>query len=320
MELRHIRYFIAVAEECHFGRAAERLHIAQPPLSQQIKQLEAELGVQLLVRSTRRVELTPAGERYLERARAVVAAVDEAAREATRVAAGEVGRVSLGFVGSTTYELLPRLARVLREDFPLIELDLHGEMLTPDQVAALRAGTLDLAFLRPPVRDPDLRLKVLRREPLVAVLPETHALAHLGAVPLAELRAEPFITYPSQHRSVTFDAVFDACLAAGFEPDVRQEVAETSTLVSFVAAGVGVALVPQSVQHLRITGAVYRPLEGEPATIDLAVAKRAREDSPLITRILARAERLLAEGPAPEPAQGAVEGLSQPSGAPAPPG
>jgi DNA-binding transcriptional LysR family regulator len=311
MELRHIRYFIAVAEECHFGRAAERLHIAQPPLSQQIKQLEAELGVQLLIRSTRRVELTEAGERYLERARSIVAAVDEAGREATRVAAGEVGRVSLGFVGSTTYELLPRLARVLRLDFPLVELDLHGEMLTPDQVAGLHAGTLDLAFLRPPVRDPDLRLKVLRREPLVAVLPESHPLADLDAVSLEGLRSEPFITYPSQHRSVTYDAVFDACLASGFEPDVRQEVSETSTLVSFVAAGIGVALVPASVQHLRITGAVYRPLEGEPAMIELAVAKRARDDSPHIARILARAERLLGEG--------AAQGLSEPSGAPAPP-
>jgi DNA-binding transcriptional LysR family regulator len=313
MELRHIRYFIAVAEECHFGRAAERLHIAQPPLSQQIKQLEAELGVQLLHRSTRRVELTQAGERYLDRARAIVAAVDDAGREATRVAAGEVGRVSLGFVGSTTYELLPRLARVLREDFPLVELDLHGEMLTPDQVAALHAGALDLAFLRPPVRDPDLRLKVLRREPLVAVLPETHLLAGRDAVPLAGLTAEPFITYPSQHRSVTFDAVFDACLAAGFEPDVRQEVAETSTLVSFVAAGIGVALVPASVQHLRITGAVYRPLEGEPATIELAVAKRARDDSPHIARVLARAERLLGEG------AGGGDGLSDGTGGPAAP-
>ncbi|MDF2144462.1 LysR substrate-binding domain-containing protein [Knoellia sp. p5-6-4] len=151
-------------------------------LSQQIKQLEAELGVQLLHRSTRRVELTQAGKRYLERARAIVAAGDDAGREATRVAAGEVGRVSLGFVGSTTYELMPSLARVLRKDFPLVELDLHGEMISPDQVAALHTGALDLAFVRPPVRDPDLRLKVLRREPLVAVLPESHLLAGLDAV------------------------------------------------------------------------------------------------------------------------------------------
>ena len=299
MELRHIRYFIAVAEECHFGRAAERLHIAQPPLSQQIKQLEAELGVQLLTRSTRRVELTQAGERYLERARAIVAAVDDAGREAVRVDAGELGHVSVGFVGSTTYELLPRLARVLREDFPGIELDLRGEMLTPDQVAALHAGSLDLAFLRPPVRDPDLKLKVLRREPLVVVLPESHPLAGRDEVALSALAGEPFITYLSQHRSVTYDAVFDACLTAGFEPQVRQEVAETSTLVSFVAAGIGVALVPASVQHLRITGAVYRPLEGEPAQIELAVAKRARDDSPHIARILARAEMLLSSGEDP---------------------
>jgi DNA-binding transcriptional LysR family regulator len=240
--------------------------------------------------------------------------------------------VSLGFVGSTTYELLPRLTRVLRSELPLVELDLHGEMLTPDQVAGLHEGTLDLAFLRPPVRDLDLRLQVLRREPLVVALPEAHPLAALEAVPLSDLRAEPFITFLSQHRSVTFDAVFDACLAAGFEPDVRQEVAETSTLVSLVAAGLGVALVPESVRHLRITGAVYRPLEGEPATIELAVARRARDSSPHLARILAIAERLLADGSASGAAQAGVstaaaataatapDGVSGPSGAPAPPG
>jgi DNA-binding transcriptional LysR family regulator len=266
--------------------------------------------VQLLLRSTRRVELTQAGEHYLERARAIVAAVDDAGREAVRVDAGELGRVTVGFVGSTTYELLPRLARVLREDFPGIELDLRGEMLTPDQVSGLHAGVLDLAFLRPPVRDPDLKLKVLRREPLVVVLPESHALAELEEVPLGGLAGEPFITYPSQHRSVTFDAVFDACLAAGFEPEVRQEVAETSTLVSFVAAGIGVALVPASVQHLRITGAVYRPLEGDPAHVELAVAKRAHDDSPHIARILARAEALLSS--AEDPVSGRSGGRPAP--------
>jgi len=177
---------------------------------------------------------------------------------------------------------------------------------------------VDLAFLRPPVRDPDLRLKVLRREPLVVVLPEDHPLAGLGEVPLPDLRAEPFITFLSQHRSVTFDAVFDACLAAGFEPEVRQEVAETSTLVALVASGLGVALVPESVQHLRVTGAVYRPLAGAPAGIELAVARRSRDDSPLVTRIIARAERLLGTGASDAP--DTPGGVSEPSGAPAPPG
>src|ERR1700754_982306 len=143
MELRHLRYFVAVAEECHFGRAAARLHIAQPPLSQQIKQLEDDLGVTLLTRSTRRVELTPAGQVYLERARTLLDAVAAAGVEAGRVAAGEIGRLAIGFTGSATYELLPTLTRVLRADFPGIELDLKGEMLTPDQVGALQDRDLD---------------------------------------------------------------------------------------------------------------------------------------------------------------------------------
>lgn len=296
MELRHIRYFVAVAEECHFGRAAERLHIAQPPLSHQIKQLELELGVALLTRSTRKVELTPAGRLYLERARAILALVDSAGMEAKGVAAGTLGRLAIGFTGSATYELLPSLARVLRKDFPGIELDLKGEMLTPDQVTALLEKTLDLGFLRPPVRDRGIDVLVLRREPLIVVLPETHSLAASSSVRLADLRDEPFICYPSHRRSVVYEAVFDACQRVGFTPIEVQEVAETSTLVSFVAAGLGVALVPASVQHLKITGAEYRPLAGTTEEVELAVAIRSNDPSPHVARVLSRAQALIGGG------------------------
>lgn len=285
MELRHLRYFVAVAEECHFGRAAQRLHIAQPPLSQQIKQLEAEIGVQLLTRSTRRVELTPAGARYLERARAILASVADAADEASLVAGGQVGRVAIGFTGSATYELLPVLSRSLRAHLPGVELDLRGELLTPDQESGLLDHTLDVGFLRPPVRSELLEVRTLRREPLVVVLHETHPLAAGESVALADLRDEPFVTYPSHHRSVVHDAVLEACRAAGFVPEA-QEVAETSTLVSFVAADRGVALVPSSVQHLRITGATYRPLAGPRPMVELAVATRREDPSPVVQRVL----------------------------------
>ena len=291
MELRHLRYFVAVAEECHFGRAAERLHMAQPPLSQQIKQLEDELGVQLLARSTRRVELTPAGARYLERARAILAAIDTAGEETRLIRDGRMGRVAIGFTGSATYELLPRLSRTLRTELPELELDLRGELLTPSQVAGLVDGTLDVGFLRPPVQAPEVEVHPLRSEPLVAVLPESHALAAGKHVVLADLAEEPFITYPAGHRSVVHDAVLDACQAAGFTPRAT-EVAETSTLVSFVAAGLGVALVPESVQHLRITGAAYRPLDGSPPTVELAVATRRGESSPAVREVLALVRRL----------------------------
>lgn len=286
MELRHLRYYVAVAEECHFGRAAERLHIAQPPLSQQIKQLEAELGVTLLTRSTRKVELTPAGAVFLERARAILAGVAEAADEVVLVAEGRIGRVSIGFTGSATYELLPTLSRRLRRALPGVELDLRGELLTPLQEAALLDGSLDIGFLRPPVRSEQISVHTLRREPLVAVLPESHPLAAREAIALPDLATETFVGYPSQHRSVVHDAVLAACRSAGFTPNAT-EVAETSTLVSFVAAGLGVALVPASVQHLGITGATYRPLVGPAPTVELAVATRRHDPSPVVGRVLA---------------------------------
>ena len=178
-------------------------------------------------------------------------------------------------------------------------------MLTPRQVAALLDGTLDLGFLRPPVRDPGLEVRVLRREPLVAVVPESHPLAG-GTHPLADLRDEPFISYPSHQRSVVYDAVFDACQRAGFTPSGVQEVGETSTLVSFVAAGLGVALVPASVQHLQITGATYRPLAGTTGEVELAIATRpgAVDRHRLSRRVLGRARQRL------EPALNTSRGLT----------
>ena len=171
MELRHLRYFVAVAEERHFGRAAARLHIAQPPLSQQIRRFEAELGEPLLYRTTRSVELSPAGEVLLARGREILAAVDAALDDARRAARGEYGRLAIGFTGSTTYALLPSLAAALREELPGVMLDLRGELLTPAQVTQLLDKTLDLGFLRPPVHVRDLRTEVVHSEPLVAVLP-----------------------------------------------------------------------------------------------------------------------------------------------------
>lgn len=298
MELRHLHYFVAVAEELHFGRAAEQLHMAQPPLSQQIRQLEAELSTKLFARTTRKVEMTPAGELFLVRARQILADVEAAMVDARRAERGELGRLSVGFTGSATYELLPSIARMLRDELPDVELELHGEMLTPAQVAALHAGELDVGLLRPPVRSPDLAVQVIRREPLVVVLPQHHPFADEGAIDLSDLRAERFISYPSHFRSVMHQAVEEACRTAGFRLHVAQEVAETSTLVSFVAAGMGVALVPASVQHLRITGAVYRPLEPPQPEVALAVASRVGDTNPVVQHFLSRVQSLFCSAPA----------------------
>lgn len=286
MELRHLRYFVAVAEERHFGRAAERLHIAQPPLSQQIRRLESELGEPLLYRTTRSVELSPAGEVLLQRAREILAAAEAAVADARRAAHGEYGRLAVGFTGSSTYEMLPALAAALRRELPGVALELRGELLTPAQVARLIDGTLDLGLLRPPVRERELSIEVLRSEPLIAVLPESHPLAALDSVPLEQLGAEPFVTYPSHFRSVLHDAVQDACEAHGFKPRAAHEVAETATLVSFVAAGLGVSLVPASVRHMTVRGAIYRPLSEDNPQVELAAAWRRDDDRPVLARAL----------------------------------
>jgi DNA-binding transcriptional LysR family regulator len=296
VELRHLRYFVAVAEERHFGRAAARLHIAQPPLSQQIRRLEAELGEPLLYRTTRSVELSPAGEVLLDRGREILAEVDAAIEDARRAARGEYGRLAIGFTGSCTYTMLPALAAALRRELPGVVLELRGELLTPAQVGRLLDGTLDLGLLRPPVRERDLCTEVLRSETLLAVLPETHPLAEADAVPLEQLQHEPFVTYPSHFRSVVHDAVEDACAAHGFKPLAAHEVAETATLVSFVAAGLGVSLVPASVCKMTVEGAVYRPLEHDTTRVELAVAWRRDDHRPILTHALDVIRRELRAG------------------------
>ena len=182
--------------------------------------------------------------------------------------------------------MLPSLAAAMREELPGVVLDLRGELLTPAQVARLLDGTLDLGLLRPPVRERELSTEVLHSEPLVAVLPESHPLADADAVPLEQLEGEPFVTYPSHFRSVLHDAVEDACAAHGFKPLAAHEVAETATLVSFVAAGLGVSLVPASVCKMTVEGAVYRPLAHDATRVELAAAWRRDDDRPVLVRAL----------------------------------
>ncbi|WP_026912621.1 LysR family transcriptional regulator [Patulibacter minatonensis] len=278
--------FLVVAEERHFGRAALRLHLGQSPLSQRIRRLEDDVGARLFHRSTRRVELTAAGEALLARAPAILAAHAEAADEARRAAAGELGRLQVGFTGSATFSLMPSLVATLVRRLPGVRLDLAGELLTPTQVARLTDGTLDVGLLRPPVRGDELAVEVVRSEPLVAVLPAGHPLATRGRVAVADLAGEAFIAYPYDARSVLHDAVEAACLEHGFRPEVTAEVAETATLVSFVASGLGVSLVPASVAALSIEGAVYRDLSDSAVPVELALAWRRDDPSPALARAL----------------------------------
>jgi DNA-binding transcriptional LysR family regulator len=300
VELRHLRYFRAVAEELHFGRAAERLHIAQPPLSQQIRHLERDLGVTLLVRNTRRVELTPAGQAYLTHAVAILNAVEDAAGHARRIADGAEGRLAIGCVGSATYSLLPRLVRTLREQLPGVDVSIRGEMLAPAQIVALLAGEIDLALLRPPVDQPDLIVETIRRDRLLVAVPEGHVLAAHDEVRIDDLRAEEFVVHAGRGRSVMNTVLAAMSAEAGFVPQVRHEVEETSTLLTLVAAGVGVAIVPDPTAALGVAGVEYRPLVPAGLGVDLVAARRAWANSPLIDRVL----EILRNVAAPEPLRG----------------
>ncbi|XRQ08786.1 LysR substrate-binding domain-containing protein [Actinomadura welshii] len=284
MDLRHLRYFVAVAEELHFGRAAERLTMAQPPLSQAIRRLEAELGVQLLHRSTRRVDLTEAGRSYLARARKILGEVDEAAHEARRVAAGAVGHLAIGCVGSATYSLLPAISRGLSLDLPGVDFSFRGEMLVPDQTAALRTGEIDLALLRPPVQEPALTVLPLREDRLVVAVPAGHPLSALREVGVADMADADLIVHSADRRSVMYGVVLGLFRDAGVEPRIRHEVGETSTLITLVAGGLGAAVVPEPVTALALEGVVFRPLAPPAAAVDLAIAHRTDRTEPHLAR------------------------------------
>ena len=286
MELRHLRYFLAVAEELHFNRAAQRLHMQQPPLSHQIRQLEKELGVQLFRRTTRSVALTEAGQAFLHQTRSILALVEDSPEVARRASQGMTGRLGVGFTGSTTYELLPVVAGAFRRAFPDAVLQVEGEMLSPAQVEALLSGRLDVCFGWIRLAQPELETRVLRRERLAVVLPEDHRLAGRESVRLGDLAEDPFVTYPGHWGSTMYQLTMQACRDSGFSPRIVQEVSQTATLVSLVAAGFGVAVAPASVRHLTVTGAVLRPLEFPVVESELVVAWRRDNDLPLLQRFL----------------------------------
>ncbi|CAA9475619.1 MAG: Transcriptional regulator, LysR family [uncultured Solirubrobacteraceae bacterium] len=288
MELRHLRYFVAVAEELHFHRAAERLHISQPPLSQQIRALETELGVQLLERNRRSVALTAAGAVFLSEVREILAAVDAAAESARSVARGEAGRLALGFVGSAMHGALPGVLRAHRRAFPQVELVLT-ELPTAGQLEALRAGRIDVGVIRPPVREPGLALESIHTEPFVVALPEEHGLAARREVALADLVGEPFVLLARREAPGLHESLEQAMADAGGVPRVVQEAREMQTVVGLVAAGLGVSLVPASVGADQHRGVAFRPVAGSAPTVELALAWRPDDRSPVLAAFLATA-------------------------------
>lgn len=285
MELRHLRYFVAVAETRHFGNAATRLCMAQPPLSQAIQQLEADLGVELLSRTTRRVNLTGAGEAFYEDAERILRSVDDATRRVRLISEGAHGVLRLGLTGLASYRCLPEIARVVQRDMPGVALEVHSEMLTPAQEESLLGSTIDVGILRPPTGTNGIAHRGLTREPLVLALSRNHWLADEPTVNVGDLRIENFVMYSAGSRSVVNEAVVRSCLAAGFYPRREHEGGETSILLGLVAAGLGVALVPESVRAIALDGVVIKPVHGA-ESVDLALAWNESGTSPLVDNLL----------------------------------
>jgi DNA-binding transcriptional LysR family regulator len=288
VELRQLRYFIAVADELHFRRAAARLHISQPPLSQQISQLEDELGCRLLNRTRRRVELTPAGETFLRDARAMLGELEVAVATARRVDAGQAGLLRVSFVGSALLSIVPGIIQRFRRGRPEVEIELR-ERSTLEQLRALNVGVMDVGLIRPPIEPDDaLHTEVVMRERTVAAIPAGHPLARLTRVPLKRLAAEPLVLFPREQAPGFHDLLTGRLAATGTSPHVVQYAPEMLTIIGLVAAGIGVSPVPASVARLGLEGVTYRPLVGAPAT-ELVAVTRANETSPLVEAFVADA-------------------------------
>ncbi|MBY4212454.1 LysR family transcriptional regulator [Rhodococcus fascians] len=288
MELRHLYHFVAVAETRHFGKAATRLHLAQPALSQSVRQLEAELGVTLLARTTRQVSLTPAGEFFYRETLRNLDNLEQSVRGVRRIADGRYGLVRIGFTGTAAFDQLPPIARAIKQRLPGIALEIHGDLLTPAQVEGLRSEHLDVAVLRPPVAGDDLVLRTITTESLVLALPVDHRFSTESALDVADLAYEDFVMYSDTH-SVVNEAVVTSCRAAGFSPRREHEAPDTSVLLALVAAGLGVALVPESVRALQLNGVLFRDIAGA-STIDLALAWHRDRPSALVDALVAALE------------------------------
>ena len=297
MELRHLRYFVAVAEELHFSRAAERLHMAQPPLSQQIRQFEDELGVALFIRTRRSVRLTDAGRVILEDARRTLAQAAKIALDARRAAQGEAGILRLGFSGAAPYTTLPTLLRAFRTQFPDVALSLF-ERSSEEQIELLATGAIDAGLIRLPVANlpPSLIVRSIVREPLMLALPRGHRLARQRTVPIRALAREPFIMIPRHVAPGLFDTIDRACRRAGFAPIIGQEAVQIQTIVSLVSAGLGVAIVPASIRNLQRSRVVYRALSPGSATTEMALAYDRENPSAVLRTFIGVVTNLVREG------------------------
>jgi DNA-binding transcriptional LysR family regulator len=290
MELRHIRYFLAVAEERHFTRAAAKVGIGQPPLSQQIKDLEGEVGAALFHRLAHGAELTEAGKAFLAGVMEMPSIAERATMAARRAARGETGSLRVGFTATANFNVVvPSTIRAFRRAYPDIDLTLD-EANTPSLITGLREGTLDAAFLRPGAGGTgELQMRQLSEEPIVVALPKRHRAAALEEIDLALLKDDPFLLFPREIAPALYDTIVEACRKADFEPIIGQLVPHIASIVNLVAAELGVSIVPASMMQVRVAGTAYRRIAGQSPTTQLALAHRRGETSPVVRNFIARA-------------------------------
>ena len=298
MELRHLRYFAMLADELHFGRAAGRLAISQPPLSVAIRQLEDAVGARLFERNSKSVRLTPAGHALRASARRLLRQAEEAALEARDVAAGSAGRLRIGFVGAMLYRGLPQALREFQAQHPAVRI-LLAELNSAEQVAELLHDRLDLGFMHTARLPQDLRARLLLSEPFVACIPAGHALAKRRAVQPADLRDEAIVLFARAVSPDYYELILSICAQAGFLPEVRHEVRHWLAVVSMVAQGLGVALVPQAMRHAALQGAVFRPLKGVTAQSETWGVWRPGPQNVLVEGLLDAMARGGASAPRP---------------------
>ncbi|MGW0948570.1 LysR family transcriptional regulator [Streptomyces sp. NPDC002623] len=286
LPLPQLHAFVVLAEELHFGRAATRLGIAQPPLSQQIRRLEDKVGHELFSREPGRTALTSAGRELLPAARRALTDLADGLAAARAVGSGQVGRLRIGFAASLALTVLPGLLRTFRERFPDVHLDIH-EMTTAPQTTALRDKSLDIGLLRePPADEAELNFETVLTEPFVAVLPSAHPLAARRTVPLARLANSPFVLLPRAVGPQLHDQITGLCTAAGFTPRVVQSAVEWQTVCALVEAGLGVSLAPASIRRIRLKGVAFRRIDAGTARTRVAVAWRKNDRNPLVAGLL----------------------------------
>ncbi|HEY9545342.1 MAG TPA: LysR family transcriptional regulator [Solimonas sp.] len=287
MELRHLRYFVAVADEGHFTRAAAQLGIGQPPLSLQIQQLERELGTSLFKRLPRGVVLTDAGRAFAQDARRILRDVEQASEHARRVASGELGRIRVGMINSAPFHpLIPQVIREFRRRYPDVAFSLE-ERTTPGLVAAVRGDAVDVAFVRPiHGSDDGLSIETVIDEDMLVALPSGHPLAHRASISLLALSIEPFVLFSRAVGAGLHDEIVAACRVAGFSPRVVQEASQVTSIVNLVASGLGVSILPASMQHMHTDGVTFRPITRPVPKARLSLIWRHEDrDAPQLVRL-----------------------------------